>query len=230
MPRIVANILCHNDLVYLENLIPQVERYVDKIIVVDDCSIDGTKEFLERRPMVHRIERKFDLNFSNQRNAALEEVDNGEWAFRIDSDELPTTNFKEIPHIVEYFESRNVNRFAMTIYHLVNTAMCKVQTGVELRLFKKNASCLYIKPFHELIHGDFGKEIQVILPDWFSLIHFKYADKNKLAFTKGFFVDNGLYDPKDLQQRIDSENTFTPPHLTYEMSDKFREYICTNQS
>lgn len=43
MSRIVANILCHNDILYLKNLIPQVERFADRIIVVDDCSDDGTK-------------------------------------------------------------------------------------------------------------------------------------------------------------------------------------------
>lgn len=225
---IVASILCHNDLIYLKNLIPQVEKFADRIIVTDDCSDDGTKEYLATRRVEH-IVHKFNLNFSDQRNIALQEVDNGDWFFRIDSDELPTKwCVNNIRQIVEYFEKHNVNRTSITIFHLINLCMCKVQLGFELRLFQKNDSCFYRDKIHEYLHGNFGDKTQAELPDWCALVHFKHADCRKIKITEEFYLPNNLYDKGDWERRVTDESTYLPASIHFDINQSLRDYLCTN--
>jgi glycosyltransferase involved in cell wall biosynthesis len=229
MPRIVVNILCHNDLIYLQNLIPQVQRFSDRIIVVDDCSTDGTGEYLSTCVNVQRIERKFDLNFSNQRNVALQEVDDGDWIFRIDSDETLSDRLVDnLPHVLDYCEGNRFDRVSVPIFHMVNFDMCKLQLGLELRLFKKNHTCIYIDTFHERVHGIFPKDTrQITFPEHYTILHCKYADRSKIDYTKSFFIQNNLYDPDDLRSRIEMEATFLPADITYTINPQLRDYLCT---
>lgn len=227
--RIVVSILCHNDLIYLKNLIPQVEKFADRIIITDDCSDDGTKEYLATRRVEH-IVHKFNLNFSDQRNIALQEADNDDWFFRIDSDELPTLGLiRDIRGMLKYFESNKVNRTIIPIYHLTSFGMCHTQMGTELRLFKKNSSCIYKGNIHEEMDGIFGNDFgQASLPSHYGLVHFKYFDKNKLEYTEKFFIPNKLYDQKDWKGRKAKEITFLPPFITYNLNEELDSYLCTN--
>lgn len=230
MSKLVANILCHNDLVYMQNLIPTVKRFCDRIIVVDDCSTDGSREYL-RCQGIEVLERKFDLNFSNQRNHMLQEVENGEWVFRIDSDEVPSDRIvKDIRGVVEYFDKTGINRTAMPIYHLTSFGMCKVQMGNEIRLFQKNSTCMYQGKFHEEMHADFGQKLQAPLPEHLCLLHFKHFDKNRIKYTEDFFLPNALYELSDWQERRAMESTYLPPFVTYTINETLKNYLCSNRS
>jgi glycosyltransferase involved in cell wall biosynthesis len=229
MPKIVANILCHNELVYLRSLIPKVAKICDEIIVVDDLSSDGSKEYLESWPIITRIERKFELNFSDQRNAALSLVQDGDWVFRIDADEIPSENLMvDFKESLSKIEAQGVDRIQIPIYHLVTFGMCLQETGCEIRLFKKNSSCLWHKQFHEEIRASFEGGL-LKFPSWNALLHFKYMDANRIKYTREFFVQNGLYDKDDLERRINENISFLPPFLNYELSGEFKNYICSNR-
>lgn len=229
MPKLIANILSHNELIYIQNLIPQVAQFVDKIIVVDDESADGTVEFLSRWPMVKIVHRKFDLNFSNQRNAAVDLVDEGDWIFRIDADEvLSKALVNNLHSTVMQLDSAGVDRCMIPIYHMVTYGLCKQEAGLEIRLFKKVPGLQYQKQFHEQVTASFPGGM-IKFPSWMGLIHFKYMDMNRIKYTREFFIKNGLYDPKDLERRIQEDYGFLPPFVEFEINQELDSYLCSNR-
>lgn len=232
MSKLVANILCHNDLVYMMNLIPLVQKFCDTIIVVDDCSTDGSREYLKMQYKVVLVERKFDFDFAAQRNVALDMVDNGDWVFRIDSDEVPSDDvINYLQNILPYFNARSYDRIIIPIFHMVNLNMCKTELGVEMRLFVKNPTCIYLNKTHEHLHGEFPKDHAIAtFPENYSLIHWKYADKNKVSYTKDVFIENEIYNDDDLKRRLNMDSTFLPPVVRYSLTNSLKEYLCTNNS
>ncbi len=229
-PRIVAYTMCHNNWVYMQNLVPILKRMADRVIVVDDCSTDGTQEWLLKQRDVDVIIRKFDNNFSNQRNAAMEHIDNGDWVMRIDSDELPSTWLtKNLRTIVPYYESVKCNRTNMPIYHMINFCMCKTEVGFEIRLFKKNETCLYKGKCHEIMDAEFGEgTTQLELPGWGGLIHWKYADRLKIKETEDVYLPNNLYDETDWKNRLNGEASYLPANIIYEMNDDLACHLIRN--
>lgn len=216
IPRIVANILCHNDRVYLENLLPQVASFADHIIVVDDCSTDFTRDYLDRWPMVERIERKFDYDFAAQRNVALDAVAEGDWVFRIDSDELPTERMiSSLPDILGYFDSLGIDRIQVPIYHLLNFSMCKSEIGIELRLFKKNSTCRYEGKTHEQMCATFPGLLYK-LPEYMGLVHFKYMDNRKVAELQTTYIEKGVYEASDVKRRMTDDAALLPHTVSFD--------------
>lgn len=75
----------------LEIILP----YVDRAVIVDGGSSDGTAEYLDSlAPKVKRVYRKWDDNFSNQYNEYLKHIDDG-WVLIFDDDELPSKELLE---------------------------------------------------------------------------------------------------------------------------------------
>lgn len=226
MPRLVANILSHNELHYLENLIPQVANMVDRIVVVDDESTDGTLNYLASWPMVEVIHRKFDLNFSNQRNTALERVNDGDWVWRIDADEIPTSKMRHIKSVIAHLDAIGIDRLQVPIYHLINFVMCKQEIGVEIRLFKKNPTCSYQGNIHERITATFPGLLHR-LPEDFGLVHLKYMDTNKVHQLQTEYISKGLYKKDDVDRRLHLDAAFLPSSISFHCSEDLESYLCT---
>lgn len=89
----------------IENIkrnIPKVIDYVDRIVIVDGFSVDGTKEWLESySPKILVTQRRWDDSFANQYNEYLKHIDEG-WVLLCDDDELPSEellkSLKQIVH------------------------------------------------------------------------------------------------------------------------------------
>jgi glycosyltransferase involved in cell wall biosynthesis len=77
----------------IENLkrnIPKVVDYVDRIVVVDGYSVDGSKEWLESySEKIFVTQRQWDDSFANQYNEYLKYIGEG-WVLLCDDDELPS--------------------------------------------------------------------------------------------------------------------------------------------
>lgn len=77
----------------IENLkrnIPKVVDYVDRIVIVDGFSVDGSKDWLESySPKIFVTQRQWDDSFANQYNEYLKHIDEG-WVLLCDDDEIPS--------------------------------------------------------------------------------------------------------------------------------------------
>mgnify|MGYP002625723341 CR=1 FL=1 len=80
-------ILTYNSSKYIDEILYQVSKFSDEIVVVDSGSTDGTLEILKKRDNVCLLNRNFD-NFKNQRNFAASKC-KYDWLFFVDSDEIP---------------------------------------------------------------------------------------------------------------------------------------------
>ena len=81
--------------------IPKVIDYVDKLVIVDGFSVDGTKEWLENyNPRIKVVQRKWDDSFANQYNEYLNHIDEG-WVIICDDDEIPSEEMlKCLPQVM----------------------------------------------------------------------------------------------------------------------------------
>ena len=225
MQNIVASILCHNDKIYLENMIPKLLPAFDRIIIVDDMSTDGTDEYLKGIPNLVHIKHKFEFDFATQRNVSLDHVSLGDWVLRIDSDELPTTTLLSgLKEAVEDLESLDVDRAFTKIYNLTNESSIKDEVGIEIRLFKYVPGCKWEDKTHERLTGTWPG-ICAYLPDEYGLVHFKFWDKNKVNETNSVYVDNGIYDKYHWDCRKNSANINLPYFVDYEISKDLKTYL-----
>jgi len=74
----------------LKRNIPKVVNYVDRIVIVDGFSVDGSKEWLENySPKIFVTQRRWDDSFANQYNEYLKYIEEG-WVLICDDDEIPS--------------------------------------------------------------------------------------------------------------------------------------------
>ncbi len=82
--------ITQNRIKNMQRLIPKVIDWVDKVVVVDSFSVDGTKEWLENySPKIIVTQRQWDDSFANQYNEYLKHIDQG-WILICDDDEIPS--------------------------------------------------------------------------------------------------------------------------------------------
>lgn len=225
MQNIVASILCHNDIIYLEHMIPKLQGVCDKIIVVDDMSTDGTDEYLKGITNLTHIKNKFEFDFATQRNISLNYVSLGDWVIRIDSDELPTSPLLSgLRDVAEDLDSVNADRAFTKIYNLTSESKVKDEVGVELRLFKYVPGCKWEDKTHERLTGSWPG-MCAYLPKEYGLVHFKFWDKNKVNETNRAYVDNGIYDKYHWEFRKNSADINLPSFVDYEISDSLKTYL-----
>jgi glycosyltransferase involved in cell wall biosynthesis len=84
-PKIGLAIIMQNERVHIPTTIAQFYHVVSDIVVVDGGSTDDSIEWAERMG-ARVIKRKFDDNFSNQKNFAIESL-NTDWVYLHDPDE-----------------------------------------------------------------------------------------------------------------------------------------------
>lgn len=195
MKPLYANIITLNEIDNLKNLIPQLD-FFDRIIVIDGGSTDGSVEWLEKQPNVLVSTRKWDGDFSAQRNEALKITPNGVWVMKIDPDEVPTKILKrDIRELLGQAEKQGVDRLNIDIVHLVeDTAHCNKERQVGLRIFRYDKNVTWVGRTHEYPQADFkGKGAS--LPFGCSLVHLRYIiddGKNERYLNERIFSKENL--------------------------------------
>jgi glycosyltransferase involved in cell wall biosynthesis len=82
--------ITQNRIKNLKMNIPKLIDYVDRAVIVDGYSVDGTKEWLESfSPKIFVPQRKWDDNFGAQHGEYLKHVGEG-WCLLCDDDEVPS--------------------------------------------------------------------------------------------------------------------------------------------
>jgi glycosyltransferase involved in cell wall biosynthesis len=85
----VAVIITYNEEKIIAETLKAITKLVDKIIIVDSFSTDGTCE-IGKEFGAEVVKRKFD-DYSSQRNFALSLVSDDEWVLMLDADEILST-------------------------------------------------------------------------------------------------------------------------------------------
>jgi len=75
--------------------LPIVLPHVDRCVIVDGFSKDGTYEYLNSLPKVEVFQREWDDSFANQYNEYLKHIKGG-WVLLCDDDEIPSEGMLNI--------------------------------------------------------------------------------------------------------------------------------------
>lgn len=99
----------------IKRLLNRCIDYVDRVIIVDSFSVDGTREWAENfSPKVLVVQRQWDDSFARQYNEYLKYVEDG-WVLILDDDEYPSKALlKSLPEVIE--KSNNYRNYGIVEY------------------------------------------------------------------------------------------------------------------
>jgi len=176
--RLSAFILTLNSEKYLRQILVQLKKACDEIIVVDSESSDSTKAIAEKES-VRFLSRSFD-NFKNQRNYALQQC-NYDLVLMIDSDEIPDEELisalNELKNSEEILDAYRLKREWYVLGKKIHAVYPVVSPDFPVRLFDKRKSNFDNSPVvHEEPSG--YKTIGVLNG---SLKHFTFETKKEIS-------------------------------------------------
>lgn len=158
--------ITQNRIKNIKRNIPRVIDYVDRIVIIDAFSTDGTKEWLENySPKVTVVQRKWDDNFGNQHNEYIKQIKDG-WVLVCDDDEIPSEALlKCLPRMIE--ESKGGYKYCivsfachpMEIDEDNNIVADNGPSNFHKEIFfKYNPGMYYDVVLHQCLHGHFINE------------------------------------------------------------------------
>jgi glycosyltransferase involved in cell wall biosynthesis len=221
-----------NELPYVKEVLPRYLKVADRLIMVDDFSTDGTKEWVEslKDPRIDFYQRKFDT-CPLQYQSALEHCSkNDTWIWACNPDEIPTDYwFANVRRLLEEGDELGVDRIWATVYHMRGLHEMSCEIGQEIRFFRNDEKyqVRYVGDPHERIDGRFKGNCSPNICEKFATIHFKQADKNKLEIWKHDYVEKLVYSAKDINRRLKYNTIPLPMGITYHISEELRNYLCS---
>lgn len=110
--KIVATIICRDEADHIADCLRSIEG-VDQVVLCDTGSTDDTIAIAQSvRPDLILIERPWTDHFAEARNAAMDEVDYGDWCLIIDCDEtLAPGTVDSLRHAINRIEGSRTLRF-----------------------------------------------------------------------------------------------------------------------
>lgn len=195
-------ILTHNDEDKIFNLLLTIEPLFDEVIIVDDCSKDGTQREIKRyieeeskssllfkKDKVQIHIKKLKGDFSEQRNYANSKC-TGDWIFEMDSDEqldlILYQNFRKL--LQQYNKNKDIQVIGVPRVNLIDGVKTKVFPDYQFRIHRKGIEWV-------------GNVHEVPKPVYESIT--KNMNKGNIGFLQGM----GLVHPKTSQKQ-QSQNDF----------------------
>ena len=172
--------LTHNKLSYTKKFVESLFRYTDdfELIIVDNASTDGTREFISKIPNVKLILNEDNLGYSKGNNQGLS-IAEGEYIAFFNNDILLYPNWFE--NVEKVFQQENVGFISP---RHINPHYDNTNERHYIKFFRKNFSYKkdYEKNFDECVFSCVVTKRSVIdnIGDF---------DEN---FTPAFFEDNDL--------------------------------------
>jgi len=225
---LVPLVLCWNELVYLKNLIPKLQKVSDKIVMLDGFSEDGTAKYYRDYPGVDFYQREFD-HCAAQFDYGLSKCPkNNTWVLNVTADELPTTwFFDNIRDMLANADKKNIDRIFTTVFHLRGEREMSNEIGGQLRLFRNDEhhKCKYVDYPHERLHGEFdGHCLKDYKREW-AYVHFRQADPQKVNLWKTHYIEKGVYSLWDINRRLNFPTVSLPSFVKYTINDELRKYL-----
>ena len=150
--KISATIICKNEAPHIEECLRSVAE-VDQVVLCDTGSTDDTIAIAKRvRPEgLTVIERPWTDHFSEARNAAMDEVDYGDWCLVIDCDEtiLPGT-------VSALRDAIKANPTVTTLRFLCRTKGDESKQHYMVRAHARTPGIRWQGRIHEALTGDSG--------------------------------------------------------------------------
>jgi glycosyltransferase involved in cell wall biosynthesis len=176
--QLSAFILTLNSEKYLGQILHQLKKACDEIVVVDSDSIDQTKSIAEKEN-VRFLSREFD-NFKNQRAYAVQQCTN-DFVLMIDSDEIPDDSLISALNAIktshEILDAYRLRREWFVLGKKIHAVYPVVSPDFPVRLFDKRKSNFDNSPVvHEEPSG--YKTIGVVDG---TLNHFTFETKKEIA-------------------------------------------------
>lgn len=217
---------------YVKSLIPQFLTVADKIVIVDDFSTDGTKEYIDslKDSRIDFFQRKF-TTCAEQFDAALQRCTKDDtWVWCATPDEVPTTYwFENIRRLLDEADAKGFDRIWCSVFHMRGLRESSNEVGREIRLFRNDVdnNVSYVGFPHEHLHGKFSGGHDQEQDGRFAICHFKQADKKKVAMWKTDYVEKLIYSAKDINRRLKHPTEALPFDIRYTITDELKDYICS---
>jgi len=234
--KIVANMMVLNERPFLSEVIPALHRFVDRIVIVDNGSVDYSRDLL----MDHLLYPEDDLifarqddppDFGKQRNIALDATEQGAWVLKWDADELPSD--KMITDLRPFLEKDDrFHGWAIGCYHILKhpKKALPFEYGFQhLCLFKNRPGVRWSKGTHEQIQGVGGPQGGINpARTGIAIIHFSYWCETRFkrkaqAYAK--IPDSGFRSASELTNRLASKPKPLPDTVTYKADPEWLEEI-----
>lgn len=213
-------------------VLPQLLKFSDKVVIVDDFSTDGTVEWIDnlKDNRIDFFQRKF-TTCAEQFDSALQRCTKDDtWIWLTTPDEVPTKVLVgTIRGITQEADRINADRIWCVVFHMRGLDCISEEMGMEIRLFKNDAhhSVFYDGFPHEHLRGKFDGS--VLTPDDgnFGICHFKQADKAKMAIWKTDYVEKLIYSAKDINRRLKYRTVPLPIDTKYYITKELKNYLCS---
>lgn len=179
--KLSAYILTNNSERYIGEILAQLSRFADEIVVLDSGSSDSTLDIVGRFPLAKVFYRRFD-NFKDQRNyaASLCQYDT---VFFVDSDEIPDETLVNTINTMktELMElgscGYRVTRYWYVMGRPVHSIYPIESPDHEIRLFDRRY--VSFAPQSNLVHETLGGQTETRLLDG-SLTHRTFHTRQEM--------------------------------------------------
>ena len=158
---LVANMMVYNEKQFLPLVTDLLLRFCDHVIVQDNGSTDGSREWIANRDQIQAImtQQTDPLHYAQLRNSMLDHVPDGSWVLKWDPDEIPSQGMLDgFRSFLERATSDDpkVDSVLVPIYHLLRSCdecMTKDFGKLHLRAFRKTPATKFVNRVHERIVG-----------------------------------------------------------------------------
>lgn len=226
--KLYANMMVYNELPFLSYVSERLLSFCDCIVVMDNGSIDGSREWLEQPherviPIFHQ--QTSPPHYSALRNRALEPIPDGAWVLRWDPDELPSDRMvSDLRDLLEADQDLH-SGWKIPDYQIFKSrSTClPIYFGcLRLRLFKKTPKIVWHGAIHEQptvlgLHGTLS------LASGIATIHLGYLAEDRFrrkALHYAAIRNSGFTNhPERLTDRLGLVPMSLPDQITYQASD-----------
>jgi len=231
--KFYANMMVYNELPFLDYVTERLLTFCDEIVVMDNGSTDGSREWLEQPrerviPLFHR--QISPPNYSALRNLMIKLVPDNAWILRWDPDELPSDNMvRDLRGFLEADQGRYAS-WRIPIYHLMKSRVTclPIDSGrCHLFLFRKTPGARYRSAIHEQVISS-GPCGTIDPSSGIAIVHLSYFAEVRLkrkALHYSTIRRSGFRNPARLTSRLNLDPIPLPEHITFQADDAWLEMI-----
>ena len=192
--KLVANLICQNGMPDIIRSIESVAPVVDKFLVMDGGSTDGTLELLERYEKSYSLtimKYPFD-DMAKQRNRLIKKTPVGAWIIAIDQDEEISWIMRQELRLVLESIDQNVDKEALNV---VSIPFCELAGDMKhilafprritSKMFYNNGKIKFIGDYHCVLQvKPSEREVAQMIydaPETWTITHHAFMDPRRLV-------------------------------------------------